>query len=246
MVSVGKTIPWGTKAEAGTTRLLSMRTHSQRSGCRTRCAMIIAGVLASLLGGACTTQISREKMDYQFRQAMIDPQWTPESRVTSRPRQRATIAHAKKSPSAARCRRLVGQRFPGPHAEALARMLGRCLRAPIAAATLRNHPTGLHRSPPSPGELILFHNTRDANQNRRLDDRFSDAGVVVGLKHQRVSFIFLRQERVHLGVLSLKQPHRRRISHAIENTYLRVIRPDDPPRTQYLAGQLLAGFWPGP
>ena len=90
---------------------------------------------------------------------------------------------------------------------------------------------------------MLFHHTRDRNNNGRSDDRFTAAGVVLGRSGSRVEFMILRGKCARVGVLNLAQPNRRRLrGHRVENSFVRTITAADPPNTRYLAGQLLAGF----
>jgi hypothetical protein len=144
---------------------------------------------------------------------------------------------------AARCRAQVGQTFTGPHEPAVLHLLQRCLSPRLSVASIHGEGVTLHHQRPQPGDLVLFDNTADQNQNQKADDLFTEAGVVVQVDGGRVKFVFLRGGRACLGILSLRQPHRRRLRGLeIENSYLRIIHADDPPRTRYLAGQLLAGF----
>jgi hypothetical protein len=97
--------------------------------------------------------------------------------------------------------------------------------------------------PPKAGDLILFHNTDDTNGNRKADDLYTDAGIILSVDGDRYEFLYLRGEKAALGYVNPRQPYRRRLSaDHIENSFIRVIRPDDPPEARYLAGQLLAGF----
>ena len=111
-------------------------------------------------------------------------------------------------------------------------------------SALRGKGVDLRDDDARPGDLVLFHNTRDRNNNGRPDDRFTAAGVVLDRSGHRVTFMILRGGYARVAVLNMEQPHMRRLPGRarLENTYLRVISPADPPNTRYLAGQLLAGF----
>jgi hypothetical protein len=138
---------------------------------------------------------------------------------------------------------MVGRTFRGKRVEARLRLVEACLRRRVAPRLLREGPQELQRHRARPGDLVLFHNTRDANRNGEIDDAWTDVGVVVRARSGRVDFVYLRRSRAHLGVLDLKQPHRRRTRAGdVKNTYLRTKRRNDPARTPYLAGELLAGF----
>jgi hypothetical protein len=181
---------------------------------------------------------AQEAVPYRFRQPLVG--WETEEAAPAQRRRRPSRRPAPPRPTP--CRGLVGRSFPGPHARAVAQLLGACLGHPVTWSELRA--AALRRNAPRAGDVVLFDNTRDVNANRRLDDRLSDAGVVTAVTGSRVHFIFLRGGRSRAGVLNLEQPHRRRLSslRRIENTYLRTKLPSDPPQTRYLAGQLLAGF----
>ena len=98
-------------------------------------------------------------------------------------------------------------------------------------------PGQLRRTDPHVGDLVLFRGTGDGHA--------IDTGIVIGVRGPRVRFLYLHPlaPRACIGVLNLRQPHRRRLSgQAIENTFLRIKRRQDAPRSGYLAGQLLEGF----
>lgn len=138
------------------------------------------------------------------------------------------------------CRRWLGKRFSGPHARAEARLIRACLGRGVAVKALRQAEP--RAGSPRVGDLALFHNSRDANKNGKLDDEVSHAAVVVAVSGPRVAFVYLRRERVRLGQLHLKQRTVRRRGGRLQNSYLRIIGRRDPPTARYLAGELLSGF----
>lgn len=201
--------------------------------------------LLVLLG--CGAPPPREEIPFRYRQSMIEAR-RDRAELLTRPRSAQVTARRAPAPASA-CRALAGRAFGGPHSEALWRMLRACLGPTLARRAVRGVGLELRAEGPRPGDLVLFHNTRDENRNRRPDDHYTDAGVVVEADGPRVTFLYLAQGRARLGVLNLWQPNRRRLSGpSIQNTYLRTKSPSDPPRTRYLAGQLVAGFatWPRP
>lgn len=200
---------------------------------------LLSGLL--LLAG-CSTALRPESVSYQYRQSMISDDLEPEAPVSRRRQKKIRRPRSDPNAAARRCRQLRGRRMGGG-ARAALRLIKRCLRRSLPARVLRGRGVELRLDAPRPGDLVLFHNTRDRNNNGRSDDRFTATGVVVGRSAERVEFVYLRDRRVQLGVLNLSQPNRRRLrGRRVENSYLRIIQPADPPRTRYLAGQLLAGF----
>ena len=222
--------------------------------------------LALPLLACCGGSIQRETVPYKYRQSMIGDDDEPgiggEAAVRPRVRERTPGAAPLRSDphkDARRCRLMRGRRFRGDHTRATLRLIKACLRRRLTAAVLRGRGVVLRRDEARPGDLVLFHNTRDRNNNGRGDDRFTAAGVVLGRSGSRVEFMILRQGRASVGILNLAQPNRRRIHGPraaassrsrsrrrgparVENSYLRTISSADPPNTRYLAGQLLAGF----
>ena len=97
---------------------------------------------------------------------------------------------------------------------------------------------------PRPGDVIVFDDAYDRNDNRLLDDPRSGLGIVIEIRKARVFFVYLSGQRARRGILHLRQPSSRWSSdpHHPQNSYVRIKHPADPPKTAYLAGQLLAGF----
>jgi len=118
-------------------------------------------------------------------------------------------------------------------------MLAICLGRMPDPGLLRDAPVDLRADGPRAFDLVLFRGAGLTTGAQR------DVGVVVGVgpRADRVEFVFVRRSRAALGVLSIAHPARRRDQGGVvENSYLRVIRPEDPPGTRYLAGELLLGF----
>ncbi len=218
--------------------------------------LYILAVAAPLLA-CCGGTIQQESVPYRYRQSMVNDGREPEaapaaarprSRRRARPSRRRARSYWDRTPAtgkdARRCRLMRGRRFRGSGTRATLRLIKACLRRRLPAAMLRGKGVELRGDDARPGDLVLFHNTRDHNNNGRPDDRFTAAGVVLHREGPRVTFMILRGGHASVAVLNTDRPHlRRRPGRArLENTYLRVISPADPPNTRYLAGQLLAGF----
>ncbi|MCA9523567.1 MAG: hypothetical protein KC609_21475 [Myxococcales bacterium] len=101
------------------------------------------------------------------------------------------------------------------------------------------------RDLPLPGDLVFFHNTEDRNRDNRNNDWYSMIGVVekVGADGT-ISFIAPHFGTIKRIPLNLRRPQVRRDEKTgqLVNAFLRVKRMDDPEYTQYLAGELYAGF----
>ncbi len=101
-----------------------------------------------------------------------------------------------------------------------------------------------HHSRPTIGDLAFFHNTFDANDDGRNNDWYTHVAIVesvrpsgsaelLGYRNGRVERFHLNLEQVDAATLSGNEP---------ANTALRERGSDDAPFTQYLSGQLFAGF----
>ncbi|NUN16673.1 MAG: hypothetical protein HUU55_23860 [Myxococcales bacterium] len=101
------------------------------------------------------------------------------------------------------------------------------------------------RQVPKVGDLVFFHNTDDRNNDGRNNDWYSSCGVVKSVDPSgTVSFIAYANGQVQELVMSLGRPEVRRDESAgvTLNSVLRSKRMSDPEYTQYLAGELFAGF----
>jgi len=110
---------------------------------------------------------------------------------------------------------------------------------------LRSQALTYDRSAPQPGDLVFFHNTADDNGDGRQNDWYSLAGVVESVDGEGTITVILPVEgEVGRRSLNLDRPEVRRLEStgAVLNDVLRTKRLDDPPYTQYLAGELYAGF----
>jgi hypothetical protein len=97
---------------------------------------------------------------------------------------------------------------------------------------------------PRVGDLVFFHNTRDLNTDNRNNDWYTSVGVVSRLDDGTVVFIAPGAREVQEMRLTLDRPRTRRDEkrQLVLNDYVRPKRLSDPAITQYLAGELFAGF----
>lgn len=101
------------------------------------------------------------------------------------------------------------------------------------------------RNDPAVGDLVFFHNTEDQNRDGRQNDWYSLVGVVEEAKPDgTITVILPVGAEIVRKVMNLRMPEVRRADTggAIVNDVLRKKRLDDPPYTQYLTGELFAGF----
>lgn len=110
---------------------------------------------------------------------------------------------------------------------------------------LRRQKKTFEEGSPRVGDLVFFHNTRDLNGDNRNNDWYTSVGVVSKLDDDgTVLFIGPGTRDVQEMRLNLVRPRTRRDEkrQAVLNDYVRPKRLSDPSVTQYLAGELFAGF----
>ncbi len=99
-----------------------------------------------------------------------------------------------------------------------------------------------HSSKPAIGDIVFFHNTGDYNGDGRNNDWYTFAAIVESRDGARVTLLGYRGGKVQRFVMDLQQPDAAMTRRGeTANSQLRKKRTDDPPFTQYLAGQLFAG-----
>jgi hypothetical protein len=100
-----------------------------------------------------------------------------------------------------------------------------------------------HASRPAIGDVVFFHNTDDLNDDGRNNDWYTHAAIVEGLGDDgRATLLGYRGDEVQRFVMNLESPDASKTRHGeVANAQLRAKRGEDPPFTQYLAGQLFAG-----
>lgn len=98
---------------------------------------------------------------------------------------------------------------------------------------------------PSVGDLVFFHNTKDVNSDARNNDWYSACGVVTEVSDTgSITFVASIGGQVQELKMNLNRPEVRRDEKGsvTMNSYLRNKSLEDPEFTQYLAGELFAGF----
>jgi hypothetical protein len=105
---------------------------------------------------------------------------------------------------------------------------------------------GLHFSrSPRAGDLVYFHHTYDFNRNQKVDDYLSHVGVVEKVDGDgTVHYIDYSARRVRRNQMNLRRPHHWKDPQTLKrlNSYVRGRKRTDPAGTEYLAGELFAGF----
>ncbi len=101
-----------------------------------------------------------------------------------------------------------------------------------------------HTSRPDIGDVVFFHNTYDANNDGRNNNWYTLVGIVEKVHRDgTVEFLTHRGNGVETLRLNLDQLDRETGSGGqIINSKLRTPTTDDAPFTQYLSGQLFAGY----
>lgn len=96
---------------------------------------------------------------------------------------------------------------------------------------------------PKAGDLVFFHNVRDANDDGRNNDWYTWVGLVERVENTgTVHLLGYRDGAVGSLTMNRNRPDVHTDGGDVLNTRLREKRSADPPFTQYLAGQLFAGY----
>jgi hypothetical protein len=96
--------------------------------------------------------------------------------------------------------------------------------------------------PPAAGDLVFFHNTVDANDDGRNNDWYTHVGLVEWARNGVVSVLSYRDGSVQSFRMSLEHTSQRRHDGQVVNAQIRPKQSGDPPYSQYLAGELFAGY----
>ncbi len=100
-----------------------------------------------------------------------------------------------------------------------------------------------HDPRPAVGDLAFFHNTFDANSDRRPNDWYTHVGIVESVNEENtVTVLSFVDGEVGRLYVNLENPSDESRGRDTVNTLMRESRRDDPAHTQYLAGELFAGF----
>ena len=111
--------------------------------------------------------------------------------------------------------------------------------------SLRNRGLSYDTERPSVGDIVFFHNTKDVNKDGRNNDWYSATGVITDVSARgTVTFVSVVNDEVRKLVMNLGRPEVRRdeAEQSVLNSYLRSRKMSDPEYTQYLAGELFAGY----
>lgn len=103
----------------------------------------------------------------------------------------------------------------------------------------------IHRGPHvSPGDLVFFDNTWDANDDGIDNDFLTHVGVIETVESDgTIIFISRTANAIERYRMNLRWPTRFTTGDGrIVNNFLRRKRPEDPPERAYLTGQLFASF----
>jgi len=109
---------------------------------------------------------------------------------------------------------------------------------------LRNRGMTYDSAAPQPGDIIFFHNTWDRNNDGRNNDWYTGTGIVTAVEEATVVFVGVANGQVRELRMNLDKPDVRRIEEEKTNlnSFMRAKRLSDPEYTQYLSGELFAGY----
>ena len=94
---------------------------------------------------------------------------------------------------------------------------------------------------PLPGDIVLFHNQRDMNDNGENDDWLTGCGIVTHSDGGRFEAVVRTGHLPRRIVVTPLVPSTREENGKIINSFVRIPSRYDPKGTEYLAGQLYAG-----
>ena len=100
----------------------------------------------------------------------------------------------------------------------------------------------LNAGDPFPGDIVLFHNQWDANENGEVDDEFTGCGIAVSSSDGRLEVIVRTGHRARTVFVWPDRHQERTVGGEVVNSFLRIPNRTDPPEVRYLAGQLYAGY----
>ncbi len=112
-------------------------------------------------------------------------------------------------------------------------------------SAIKRKGTVYHATRPAVGDVIFFHNTFDRNRDSRNNDWYTHAGLVEGVEEDgTIHVLSYLDGEVRSFPINLEHPklERDERNNKLWNSPLRTKTSDDPPFTQYLGGELFAGF----
>lgn len=99
----------------------------------------------------------------------------------------------------------------------------------------------IHKSKPSPGELVFFHNTYDRSRNGRMSDPLTHIGVVERVEGSTIHFIHHLGQSIIRSRMDLSSP-KETFSAANNKRINDILRRPQGRHRAYTAGELFAGF----
>ena len=103
--------------------------------------------------------------------------------------------------------------------------------------------TVYHDARPAVGDLAFFHNTFDANGDQRPNDWYTHVGIVESVDEENtVTILSFVDDSVSRLTMNLEHPSDESAGGETLNSSLRQPARNDAEHTQYLAGELFAGF----
>jgi hypothetical protein len=94
---------------------------------------------------------------------------------------------------------------------------------------------------PLPGDIVLFHNQRDLNENGENDDWLTGCGIVTRIDSGQFEAVIRTGNTPRRIVVTPLIASTRTMNGSVINSYVRIPNRQDPKGTAYLAGQLYAG-----
>lgn len=100
-----------------------------------------------------------------------------------------------------------------------------------------------HATRPVIGDMVFFHNTQDINRDGRNNDWYTHVGIVESVADDgTVWFLHFHDGQVARDSLNLETKTATTSADVATNSVLRHRKSGDPQYTQYLTGDLFAGF----
>ncbi|MEO1266818.1 MAG: hypothetical protein AAFX99_01905 [Myxococcota bacterium] len=111
--------------------------------------------------------------------------------------------------------------------------------------TVKEQGSIYHATRPAVGDLVFFHNTFDRNTDNRNNDWYTHIGLIERVEKDGTIYVlsYLDSE-VQSVVINLEHPKMAKDDRSGKawNAKLRARTANDPPFTQYMGGELFAGF----
>ena len=111
--------------------------------------------------------------------------------------------------------------------------------------TVKEQGSIYHATRPAVGDLVFFHNTFDRNNDKRNNDWYTHIGLIERVEGDgTIHVLSYLDGKVQSVVINLEHPKIAKDDRtgSTWNDKLRARTPDDPPFTQYMGGELFAGF----